>query len=59
MSHWPQYTWIALVLVSLFLSIMHDGQVKPKRENAIGSLISTALLNALLNAGGFYDGVLQ
>ncbi|MCA0247647.1 MAG: hypothetical protein LCH93_13605 [Proteobacteria bacterium] len=59
MSHWPQYTWIALVLVSLFLSIMNDGQIKLKRENAISAVIAAVLLNALLYAGGFYDGLLR
>lgn len=59
MTLWPQYVWIALVLVSLFDSIMRDGQVRSQRERAIVSLISSVLLNALLYAGGFYDGLLR
>lgn len=59
MSQWPQFTWIALVLVELFLTVMRDGQVKPKRENAIVSLVSAVLINGLLYAGGFYDGLLR
>ena len=58
MSHWPQFIWIALVLTDLFLTIMRDGQVRPKRENAFTSLISAGVLNAVLYAGGFYDGLL-
>lgn len=59
MSHWPQYTWIALTLVSLFLSIMRDGQVRLHRERAWLSLVLSVLVNALFYAGGFYDGLLR
>lgn len=59
MSLWPQFTWIAVGLVGLFMSIVDDGKLKTKRESAIITLIAYALVNGVLYAGGFFDGLLR
>jgi hypothetical protein len=56
MSHWPQFTYIALILLGLGVCIAKHGQPRGP-HNLVTDLISTALVLWLLIAGGFFQGV--
>jgi hypothetical protein len=56
MSHWPQFTYLALVAVSFGMSIAEHGRPRAPAD-AWASLFSVVVINALLWAGGFFEGM--
>lgn len=51
--HWPQITYIALTAAGLAIVAVKHGEPR-KGYNVWDALLSTAIINALLYAGGFY-----
>ena len=51
---WPQYTYLALVFLSLGISIANHGQPETGKKNAWYSIIAMAIVLPLLWAGGFF-----
>ena len=52
--HAPQVLLVVLFSLSLGLSIARHGQPEEGRRNALYSLVSTAVMFALLYWGGFF-----
>ena len=56
MSHWPQYTYIGLIIFGLGIGLAKHGQPRGP-HNIVTDLIAAALVFWLLIAGGFFQGV--
>ena len=56
MSQWPQYTYLALVILSLGMSIEEHGNPR-KPANAWAAVIGVAVSMWLLYMGGFFKGL--
>ena len=54
---WPVYTYLALVLIGLGISLAKHGE--DYRINFWSTLISTLVVQFLLYKGGFYDVLLN
>lgn len=54
---WPQYTYLALVVLGLGFVIAKHGEPRSP-HNLWVSLIATAIALSLLHAGGFFNGLL-
>lgn len=53
--HAPQFIYIVLVALNVGIDLAKDGEPKKGNYNAIGSLIASALIMALLWWGGFFS----
>lgn len=57
--NWAQYTYLALVLVSLGISLATHGQPNSGRKSFWTTAIATAITLWLLYEGGFFAGAQQ
>ena len=51
---WPQFAYLALLFIGLGLSLERDGKPKEGRHSLIVDVIATAIVVAILWAGGFF-----
>jgi len=56
MEFWPQYTYLFLLVLGIGMSISTHGQPR-RNENAISTLISSALVFFIMYQGGFFKGM--
>jgi uncharacterized membrane protein len=52
---WPQWIYIVLMVIGLFVSIERHGRPREGTYNGVASIISAALGIALLYWGGFFS----
>lgn len=53
--HWPQITYLNLLLIGLGITISKHGQPETGKHNAFSKLISVAIILTLLYFGGFFN----
>jgi hypothetical protein len=53
--HWPQITYLAMVLIGLGIRISKHGKPKTGNENVFYDLIATGIVITLLYFGGFFN----
>lgn len=52
--HAPQIIWIIVVAASLGINLAHHGKPKTGKENALYTILATAIHVSLLWWGGFF-----
>jgi hypothetical protein len=51
---WPQYTYLALVFMSLGMNLVKHGEPKNDNYNFYSSAIGVAIVLVILECGGFF-----
>lgn len=54
--HWPQYVWIAIATVTLFIGSIIDGRPRSGTYRFSTTLVGVAFAAWLLWCGGFFGG---
>lgn len=57
MSYWPQYTYLALLLIGLGVGLAKHGEPR-KPHNVVVDLIATAIVLWILSSGGFFKDLI-